>query len=298
MRDNYIKIDNKFHYNFNYLSNPQRFNDLLLYQMGEIYCDNGASVENHIHDNFFEITYVISGKGKAYAGKTATQISKYDLFLSLPHESHAIVSDETDPLRYYFIAFSYQPSSQFYDIMYQNKLLQLDERLRVYNSSSIASSFPEMISQLEMPSRYAPLKFELLSKVLTLDIAQIYCNIHTQHYLSPVIDSEQTLYCRIINYIDHNLTKIDKLSDMAKDLNYNYIYLSRVFKKKFGKSIYSYFSDKKLDMAKQLIESSNMSITEIAANLNYSSIFVFSRVFKNKFGITPSAYREQQQVKP
>ena len=85
---------------------------------------------------------------------------------------------------------------------------------------------------------------------------------------------------------------------MAKDLNYNYIYLSRVFKKKFGKSIYSYFSDKKLDMAKQLIESSNMSITEIAANLNYSSIFVFSRVFKNKFGITPSAYREQQQVKP
>lgn len=118
MRDNYIKIDNKFHYNFNYLSNPQRFNDLLLYQMGEIYCDNGASVENHIHDNFFEITYVISGKGKAYAGKTATQISKYDLFLSLPHESHAIVSDETDPLRYYFIAFSYQPSSQFYDIMY------------------------------------------------------------------------------------------------------------------------------------------------------------------------------------
>jgi hypothetical protein len=31
MRDNDIKIDNKFHYNFNYLNNPRLFNDLLLF---------------------------------------------------------------------------------------------------------------------------------------------------------------------------------------------------------------------------------------------------------------------------
>ena len=112
-----------------------------------------------------------------------------------------------------------------------------------------------------------------------------------------MIDSEQTLYYRIINYIDHNLTKIDRLSDIAGELNYNYVYISRVFKKKFGKSIYTYFSDKKLDIAKQLIETSNMTITEIAAYLNYSSIFVFSRVFKNKFGINPSTYRAQKVQK-
>ena len=97
MRDNDIKIDNKFHYNFNYLNNPRLFNDLLLFQLGEIYCDNGASVKSHVHDDFFEITYVISGKGTSYAGIVPTEISKHDIFLSLPHETHEIVSDQADP---------------------------------------------------------------------------------------------------------------------------------------------------------------------------------------------------------
>ena len=56
MRDNDIKIDNKFHYNFKYLNNPRLFNDLLLLQLGEIYCDNGASVKSHVHDDFPEMT--------------------------------------------------------------------------------------------------------------------------------------------------------------------------------------------------------------------------------------------------
>lgn len=297
MRDNDIKIDNKFHYNFNYLNNPRLFNDLLLFQLGEIYCDNGASVKSHVHDDFFEITYVISGKGTSYAGIVPTEISKHDIFLSLPNETHEIVSDQADPLRYYFLAFSFKERSQFHEIMYQDKLLKLGARLRVYNSPPMAASFTELISQLESYNEYSALKFELLVKVLCINVTQVFSNIHTQHYTSPLIDSEQTLYYRVINYIDHNLTKIDRLSDIAGELNYNYVYISRVFKKKFGKSIYTYFSDKKLDIAKQLIETSNMTITEIASYLNYSSIFVFSRVFKNKFGINPSTYRSQKVKK-
>lgn len=297
MRNNNIQIENKFHYNFNYLNNPRIFNDLLLFQLGEIYCDNSAAVESHTHDNFFEITFVLSGQGIAYANKIPVPLTKFDLFLSLPNEEHKIISDKSEPLRYYFFAFSFKPDSTFYPILYNNKMLKLNEHLRIYNSSSIAGTFPELISQIESENEYASLKFELLAKLLTINIVQVYTKIHTKIYTSPVIDSEQALYRRIINYIDHNLTKINHLSDIANDLNYNYVYLSRIFKNKFGKSIYAYFSDKKLDLAKQLIESSSLSITEIAAHLNYSSIFVFSRIFKNKFGISPNAYKAKCKTK-
>ena len=99
MRNNNIQIENKFHYNFNYLNNPRIFNDLLLFQLGEIYCDNSAAVESHTHDNFFEITFVLSGQGIAYANKIPVPLTKFDLFLSLPNEEHKIISDKSEPLR-------------------------------------------------------------------------------------------------------------------------------------------------------------------------------------------------------
>ncbi len=58
-----------------------------------------------------------------------------------------------------------------------------------------------------------------------------------------------------------------------------------------GKSISSYFINKKLELSKELIEQGELSITEIANSLHYSSIYVFSRAFKDKFGICPKEYR-------
>ena len=75
MKDNII-IENKFSYDFNHLKNPRKFGDLLLYQLGEIYCNNSAVVEPHIHNDFFELTYicllytsfsVLRGKGRPTA---------------------------------------------------------------------------------------------------------------------------------------------------------------------------------------------------------------------------------------
>lgn len=293
MINNNIKIENKYHYNFNYLSTPREFDDLILLQLGEIYCENGANVEKHTHDEFFEITYVISGKGIARANGIPTQISQNELFISLPNETHEIISDSVEPLRYYFIAFNFKQDSQFHNILYQEKIIKLNAHSRIAKSSVIGSSFAELISQLENPNEYSNLKFQLLCKVLAVNVIQIYKKIYTKNYNSPIINNDQVLYHKIISFIDNNLTKIDKLSDIAEYLNYNYVYISRIFKKKFGKTIYTYFSDKKLELAKQLITNSDMSLTEISTHLNYSSIFVFSRIFKNKYGISPNSYREK-----
>ena len=65
--------------------------------------------------------------------------------------------------------------------MYQDKLLKLGARLRVYNSPPMAASFTELISQLESYNEYSALKFELLVKVLCINVTQVFSNIHTQH---------------------------------------------------------------------------------------------------------------------
>ncbi len=292
MKDNII-IENKFLYDFNYLNKPRKFHDLLLYQLGEIYVENNAIVNEHVHDRFFELTYIISGKGITYAGDFPQEIKKNDLFLSLPYERHEIISDATDPLRYYYVALSFEPDSPFNEILYNNHLVSIKPNMRLFNTPTLEATFVNLLSALQSNAPYSELKFEMLLKTFCINVYQIYYKATTMSYTSPAIDSEQNLYFKIMKYIDNNLLTINKLTDITDDLHYNYVYLSRIFKKKFGKSIYAYYSMKKLDLAKQLIEDGKMSITAISEHLNYSSLYVFSRIYKKHFGISPNTYRQQ-----
>ena len=290
---NDIVIDNKFSHYFNYLKKPKTMGDLVLYQCGELYCDNGAEVIEHVHDDFFELTFIVSGTGIFYVAGEPTEAKANDLFLSLPYESHKIISDSTQSLRYYYIAFSFAHDSPFRnDILYSSHLMNLSPNMRVCNYPDIADSFIRMLSTLESVAPYSDLEFELQVKLFSIRIFQLYQNIYSEKYVSPTIDNEQNLYYKIIHYIDTHLVTMTKLTDIADDLHYNYIYISRIFKRKFGSSIYNYYSNKKLHYAKQLLEEKNMSVTEVAAYLNYSSIYVFSRTFKKKYGISPQTFKQ------
>ncbi|MBQ7374332.1 MAG: helix-turn-helix transcriptional regulator [Clostridia bacterium] len=290
-----MEIDNKYLFDYSFFEEPKKFKDLLLYQIGEIFCDDRAVVESHVHKNLFELTCVISGKGVIYAGNECKEVGKNDVFISLPYERHEIISDPVSPIRYYYIAFSYEKDSEFYKILYDNSMLSLSGSMRVYHSASILNTFPTLISAFESYNLpYSDTYFELSIKLLTIDICRFYQQIYTQKYKSPTISGEQNLYYKIMKYIDNNLTKIDNLTEIADDLNYNYVYISRIFKQKFGESMYSYFSNKKLELAKKLIDEGNMTITEISEHLNYSSIYVFSRIFKKRYGISPNTYKQNK----
>ena len=282
---------NKFLYDFNFLMDPKIINDLILYQLGEIYCDDNAICKTHTHLDFFELTFIVSGKGVIYCEDEPVCVKKNDLFVSLPFERHKIISDSKEPLRYYFISFSFLPDSIYKkDILYSPTLLHLPATLRVHNSQSWANTFVSLLSVIQETTEFSNLKFELMVKTLAINLWQTYQELPTAQYTSPSGFEEQNLFYKIIHYIDEHLTTINNLTEIAEALHYNYVYISRIFKLKSGKSIYQYFSERKLLLAEQLLKECTMSITKIAENLNYSSIYVFSRSFKKYFGVSPSIY--------
>lgn len=282
---------NKFLYDFNFLMDPKIINDLILYQLGEIYCDDNAICKTHTHLDFFELTFIVSGKGVIYCEDEPVCVKKNDLFVSLPFERHKIISDSKEPLRYYFISFSFLPDSIYKkEILYSPTLLHLPATLRVHNSQSWANTFVSLLSVIQETTEFSNLKFELMVKTLAINLWQTYQALPTAQYTSPSGFEEQNLFYKIIHYIDEHLTTINNLTEIAEALHYNYVYISRIFKLKSGKSIYQYFSERKLLLAEQLLKEGTMSITKIAENLNYSSIYVFSRSFKKYFGVSPSIY--------
>jgi AraC-like DNA-binding protein len=74
-------------------------------------------------------------------------------------------------------------------------------------------------------------------------------------------------------------------------LNYNYSYISNVFSEVTYTSIENFIILQKIELAKQLIIANELTLTEIAYNLNYSSVAHLSTQFKNTTGITPSAFQ-------
>ena len=71
----------------------------------------------------------------------------------------------------------------------------------------------------------------------------------------------------------------------------------RLFREYSGKSPVSYRTDLKINMAKNLLESGDMSLDAISESLGFESTSYFCRVFKKNTGFTPSKYREELHKK-
>lgn len=78
---------------------------------------------------------------------------------------------------------------------------------------------------------------------------------------------------------------------LAEKLNHSYGYLSNLFSEVTYTSIENFIIIQKIEYVKKLITLHNLTLTEIAFKLNYSSVAHLSSQFKNTTGITPSAFQ-------
>ncbi|MBO3443385.1 helix-turn-helix domain-containing protein [Clostridium sp. CCUG 7971] len=98
---------------------------------------------------------------------------------------------------------------------------------------------------------------------------------------------------KIVEYINHNLSKKLSLELLAKLVNMNESYLSRIFKDELDMTISDYIKLKRLEKAKELLKQSDMRVKDVAINVGIQDQLYFSRLFTKFFNITPSEYREK-----
>ena len=79
-----------------------------------------------------------------------------------------------------------------------------------------------------------------------------------------------------------------KISELAKMCNISEVYFMRLFLSEFGISATVYIRNKRLDFAKDLLDSGEYSVTDAAFISGFNDTSYFSREFKKRFGIVPS----------
>ena len=95
---------------------------------------------------------------------------------------------------------------------------------------------------------------------------------------------------QVKDYLDANQGLTSTLDDIVKQFNYSKCHLEHRFKDRYGISLIAYRNNKRMQSAKTLL--ATYSVSDVSNKLGFSSIYVFSRAFKNHFGISPSDYQK------
>ena len=110
---------------------------------------------------------------------------------------------------------------------------------------------------------------------------------------AKLIERIKTIIIEEVHYANERTRK--KLSTVLTDrLHHDYSYLSHLFSESGNITIEQFAIQQKIERVKELLMYDEMSLAQIAFELDYSSAAHLSNQFKKQTGLTPSAYRQQQ----
>ena len=116
-------------------------------------------------------------------------------------------------------------------------------------------------------------------------VHQLRANPHCSHAIQKCCD-----------YIELSLDRKIHAKDLAALVGYTEYYLTEKFKNETGLSVSDYVRNAKINRAKMLLQSTDLSVSEIAERVAFNSATYLIRVFKELEGCTPAAYRERHHL--
>ncbi|MDZ7694277.1 MAG: AraC family transcriptional regulator [Balneolaceae bacterium] len=106
-----------------------------------------------------------------------------------------------------------------------------------------------------------------------------------------LVEKIKSVIVEMIHYEDE-VPKVNDSDYISEKLGYDYTYLSNIFSEVKGVTIQQYIIMHKIERAKELLLYDELTLTEIAYKLHYSSVAHLSNQFKKITGLTPTYFKE------
>lgn len=229
--------------------------------------------------------YCTEGQGIVHSGEIKKEIGPNQFIIIAKNTGHGYWAHQRDPWSIYWLHFNGSLTQKLY-----SRYLRSD-----YNDHKIPFD-KNKISQFNqiyqiMDQEYAPSSLEFanilglkfISSFVYTEIEQLYGAHH-----------QDDLVNRIIEYLTENLDKSLETDQIAQKFNYSASHLSGLFKKRTGYSMIHFFNFKKAQKSCEFLTYTDLSIKEVSYQLGFDDPLYFSRVFKKYMGISPRAYKKEQ----
>lgn len=158
----------------------------------------------------------------------------------------------------------------------QFSLKQLDEIDRLF-------------SELESPGQFG----SGAETARTANILKLFAYFLSGITQQPPLSS--TFISQAIQYLNTHMAQPITIADVCREVCISKYHLCRTFKQATGCTIMDYLLKTRLEASKQMLISTNLTISEISIQAGFSSISYFCRVFRNQNQVTPLQFRNQMK---
>ena len=263
-----------------YFLNYDSYDDLNLYEIGYQKCPSGYSFGPIIRNNYV-MHYIKTGKGKLILENQEFSVGPNQAFFTPPNIVAFYQADEDDPWDYIWIHFNGQKA------------------MEILHAAGITTQYP-----LYVPNVYNDDVKNCLFDILHNRDYEYKCIGYLYHLFQLMINNSSSKpqvaelnselrYIRdVISYISRKFFEPIKVQEIADYCGLDRSYLCKIFKKATNYSLQEYLIFYRMNKAKHLLKTPDISIQNVAYSVGYPDPYAFSKIFKKEVGVPPRSYRK------
>ena len=238
---------------------------------------------NHSHTELF---YIVGGRGQFQIQDRRYPVNANNLVIINPNVLHTEVSLNAQPLEYIVLgiggvelATGENSNGQF---------CILDH----FESVEISGCLRNILREMEQKS---PGYEDVCQAYMEILIIRLMRTTSLAMPAEPQTLSGNRQCAAVRRYIDLHFKEPLTLEQLAEEAHMNKFYLSHAFKREYGVSPINYMITRRIEESKYLLAETDLSMSQIAQLLGFSSLSYFSQVFRRTQTVSPKEYRQIQK---
>ena len=240
----------------------------------------------HTH-NHVELFYIVGGNGQFLIEDRLYPVNTNHLVIINPNVTHTEVGLNAQPLEY--IVLGIEGVELSINNNSNGQFCILDH----FESMDITSCLRNILREMELKQ---PGFEDICQAFMEILIIRLMRSTGLSVPETPQNNVGNHQCATVRRYIDQHFKESLTLDQLAEEAHMNKFHLSHAFKREYGISPINYMISRRLEESKYLLAETDLSMSQIAQLLGFSSLSYFSQVFHRTQEITPMEYRHHNKV--
>jgi len=235
----------------------------------------------HAH-NYAELFYIVGGDGQFRIEDKLYPVKTNQMVIVNPNVIHTEVSYEAHPLEYIVLGIEGLELTMSRDQVTRYRIL--DDR----GGGDILSCLRHILQETQLSQ---PGYETICQAYMEILILRLMRSTNFSVTAAPTVSHQ----CAVVrHYIDTHYKEPLTLDILAEEAHVNKFYLAHEFKAEYGLSPINYMISRRIEESRYLLQGTDMSMSQIARILGFSSASYFSQAFQKACKMSPQEYRKTQ----
>lgn len=256
------------------------YSDVQVFEVGRQKCPPRHSYGPIVRGRFI-LHYVVDGQGKLVLRGKEHAIRGGEAFVIYPQELAYYEADEQNPWRYLWVIFEGTKAEEVL-----RTVGITEEQPIIYpkdGGKTLHSCMERLLYDYEQELTTIANMYRLLQVVKDISATGGRDTVKRQKDYTE----------QIRRYLEYRYAEDVKISELAEHCGLNRSYMTKCFTEDTGISPKEYLTQYRMSKAKELLIKKEMPVSNVAYTVGYSDPLAFSKIFKNREGISPLEFREK-----